>query len=251
MVRAFVVLSAAVAALHIGARDVAAANFSVNPVQVRLSAKVSSALLTLRNDSTETLRFQLSGFAWDQTPGEQITLAPTSDIIFFPQLLTLGPKEERKIRIGTATGFGPSEKTYRLFIEELPPLQKPGDVKTGVAMLTRVGIPVFMAAAQPLAQLEIGDFGMHEGTLGFLIRNTGNTHFMTGKIVVRSLDKSGEVIFQQSPPGWYVLAGRFRQYRIEIPKGDCARIASSVVEVTSGTETVTARVAATPTGCAR
>lgn len=251
MVRAFVMLFAAVAALHIGARDLAAANFSVNPVQVHLSAKVSSALLTLRNDSTEIIRFQLSGFSWDQTPGEPIALAPTSDIIFFPQLLTLGPKEERKIRIGTATGFGLAEKTYRLFVEELPPLEKPGEAKAGVAMLTRLGIPVFMAAAKPLSQLEIGDFGMHNGTLGFLVRNTGNTHFMTGKIVVRSLDKSGEVILQQSPPGWYVLAGRWRQYRVEIPAADCARIATSVVEVTSGTETVTARLAATPTGCTR
>lgn len=238
-------------ALHVGARDLAAANFSVNPVQVHLSAKVSSALLTLRNDSTETLRFQLSGFGWDQTPGEPIALTETSEIIFFPQLLTLGPKEERKIRIGTTAGFGLTEKTYRLFVEELPPLEKPGETRSGVAMLTRIGIPVFIAAAKPLSQLEVGDFGMHQGTLGFVIRNTGNTHFMTGKVVLRSLGKDGEVILERSLPGWYVLAGRWRQYRVEIPPSDCSRIASSVVEVTSGSETVRARLTATPTGCTR
>jgi len=249
MVRAIVMLFAAGAALHIGARDLAAANFSVNPVQIHLSPKVSSGLLTLRNDSNETLRFQLSGFSWDQSPGEPIQLAPTTDIIFFPQLLTLGPKEERKIRIGTVTGFSNVEKTYRLFVEELPPLDKPGEAKSGVAVLTRLGIPVFMAATTAHSQLEIADLGMQRGGIGFLIRNTGNTHFMTSKVVVRSLGPAGEPVLERSLVGWYVLAGRARQYRVDIPAGDCSRIASSVIEVTSGNQTVTSRIMATPAGC--
>ena len=249
MVRAIVMLFAAGAALHIGARDLAAANFSVNPVQIHLSPKVSSGLLTLRNDSNETLRFQLSGFSWDQTSNELIQLTPTSDVIFFPQLLTLGPKEERKIRIGTAAMFGAVERTYRLFVEELPPLEKPGETKSGVAVLTRVGIPVFMAATTPLSQLEIGDLGLQRGVLGFLVRNTGNTHFMTSKVVVKSLGRAGEVVMERSLTGWYVLGGRSRQYRVDIPPADCSRIASSVVEVTSGGHTVTSRTMATPAGC--
>jgi fimbrial chaperone protein len=249
MVRAIVMVFAAVAALHIGARDLAAANFSVNPVQIHLSAKVPTALLTLRNDSTETLRFQLSGFAWDQTSSELIQLTPTSEVIFFPQLLTLGPKEERKIRIGAVAPFGAAEKTFRLFVEELPPLDKPGETKSGVAVLTRVGIPVFMAATTPLAQLEIGDLGLQRGVLGFLVRNTGNTHFMTSKVVVKSLGRAGEVVMERSLTGWYVLGGRSRQYRVDIPAADCSRIASHVVEVTSGGQTVTSRTMTTPAGC--
>jgi fimbrial chaperone protein len=249
LVRAIVMLFATAAALHLGVRDGAAANFSVNPVQIHLSAKVPSTLLTLRNDSTETIRFQLTGFSWDQTPGEAIQLAPTSDIIFFPQLLTLKPNEERNIRIGTATDFGTTEKTYRLFVEELPPLDKPGDAKSGVAVLTRLGIPVFMAATKAHSQLEIADLGTQRGSLGFLIRNTGNTHFMTNKVVVRSVSASGAVVLERPLTGWYVLAGRARQYRVDIPPADCPRIASTTIEVTSGNQTVTSRLVATPAGC--
>ena len=92
-----------------------ASSFAVNPTQLVLSAKATSALLTLRNDSDETLRFQLSVFAWDQSTDGKLKLDQTDDIVFFPPLLTLAPKESRNIRIAAVTPLGAAERTYRIF----------------------------------------------------------------------------------------------------------------------------------------
>ena len=74
-------------------------------------------LLTLRNESNETLQFQLSVFAWTQSPLGQMELEPTEDVVFFPTLLTLKPKETRRVRVGSATPQDVREKTYRIFVE--------------------------------------------------------------------------------------------------------------------------------------
>ena len=50
----------------------------------------------------------------------RIELAPTQDVVFFPALLTLKPGEERRIRVGSTAAPGSIEKTYRIFVEELP-----------------------------------------------------------------------------------------------------------------------------------
>src|SRR5688572_14556672 len=73
----------------------AATTFSVNPTRIHLSQRASSALLSLRNDSAQALRFELSVFSWSQSASGEMTLEPTEDIVFFPSLLALAPSEER------------------------------------------------------------------------------------------------------------------------------------------------------------
>ena len=78
----------AVAALALmtltAASSASAATFTVNPTQIFLSGKTTTALLTLRNDSDDSLRFQLTAFAWQQTPTGELSLTPTQDVVFFP-----------------------------------------------------------------------------------------------------------------------------------------------------------------------
>jgi P pilus assembly chaperone PapD len=71
--------------------NVDAATFTVEPTQIVFSNRTNSVLLTLRNESTETLRFELSVFKWDQSPSGEMQLEGTEDIVFFPALLTLAP----------------------------------------------------------------------------------------------------------------------------------------------------------------
>lgn len=207
-----------------------AATFSVNPVQIFLSATTKSALLTLKNETDQPIRFQLSVSAWSQDPDGRMQLAPTTDIVFFPAMLTLQAREERKVRIGSTVPPGTTEKTYRIFVEELPPLEKK-DAPAGVTMLTKMGIPIFLQPAKPVGQAAIQNAGFKDGRLGFTLQNNGNVYFMPKSIQVRALDGSGATLLDQKVDAWYVLAGTTRVFDLAVPAPQCSQVRSFAIEV--------------------
>src|SRR5216684_4497892 len=92
--------------------------------------------------------FQVTSFAWSQDASGAVQLAPTEDIVFFPALLTLKPGEERKVRVAATVAAKDVERTYRIFFEELPPLERPQNLGAQVRILTKMGIPIFVAPAK-------------------------------------------------------------------------------------------------------
>jgi fimbrial chaperone protein len=207
----------------------AAATFTVNPTQVFLSSTTRSALVTIKNETDKPARFQLSMMAWTQDPDGQMQLAATQDVVFFPSLLTLNGHEERRVRVGAEVPVGPVEKTYRLFIEELPPSESAG-APSGVVMLTKVGIPIFLQPARLTTRATLQDLGLKAGRFSFRLVNSGTFHFIPQAVRVRGLDEAGAVVLDQKPAAWYVLAGGERVFDLEIPADACARIRSLVVE---------------------
>ncbi len=116
--------------LLIAALPAPAATFKVSPIQIYLSTHRTTELLSVENQSTETVRLQVTAFGWNQSPKGEIELLPTEDVVFFPSLLTLEPGKERKIRIGVSKPPGAVERTYRVFVEELPPSKSPPKSET-------------------------------------------------------------------------------------------------------------------------
>ena len=108
------------------AHSLRASAFHVTPIRIDFDRTTTSAVMTLVNESTEELRFQISVASWQQDKQGQMQLTPTDDIVFFPALLSLKPGEERKVRVGRTVTPSDVEKTYRISFEELPPLQKAG-----------------------------------------------------------------------------------------------------------------------------
>ncbi|MBI2358943.1 MAG: molecular chaperone [Deltaproteobacteria bacterium] len=216
-----------------------------------LSAKTRSALLTIRNESGDTLRFQLNVFAWDQSPQGEVLLSPTEDIVFFPPLLTLAPGEERRVRIGTVTPVASSEKTYRIFVEELPPSSKPGRAQgeAEVRLVTKMGIPIFIQPDNRLEGTRVQEMVIRRGLLSFQIRNTGNVHFVPEDIRVKGYGPGGDTLFERRLEGWYILAGGHRSYELEIPKGDCAKLKTLAVEVGGQQQSVKERLEVPPSAC--
>ena len=223
------------------AGEAGASTFNVSPTQVFLDGRASSALLTLRNDSTEPLRFQLSVFAWDQAPSGEMTLTPTEDIVFFPALVTLQPKEERKIRVGRVVGAGEVERTYRIFVEELPPLESVVSGNAGVKVLTKMGIPIFVRPSRESTAVAINDIAGQKGALTFSIANSGTVHIVPERVVVRGL-AGGEAVFEKQVPAWYVLAGGRRDFDLPLAAEDCSRATAFQVEVAYGDSTIDRRI---------
>jgi fimbrial chaperone protein len=231
------------------ASGASAASFNVSPTQVYLNGRTSSALLTLRNDSTEPLRFQLSVFAWDQSPTGEMTLTPTTDIVFFPALVTLAPNEQRKVRVGRVVEAGAVERTYRIFVEELPPLESVTQGNAGVKVLTKMGIPIFVRPSKEATAVAITGIGAQNGTLTFTLANSGTVHVVPERVTVRGFAR-GEPVFEGQLQAWYMLAGGRREFDFPLP-AECSRATAFQVEVSVGDSTIDQRVDAPAGACMR
>lgn len=232
-----------------------ASAFKVTPVRVQFNGP-SSTLLTIKNDSNEALRFQISAFAWSQDAKGGIQLGATDDVTFFPALLTLQPAEERKVRVATTATPTDVEKTYRIFFEELPPLETPTErAGAQVRILTRMGIPIFVTPAKATAGAIVEKAKVQGGHVMFDVRNAGNMHFAVQSVKVKGVDAKGEALYDKQVEGWYVLPGSPRSYDLEIPAGVCSKLTNVSLEVQTDVATagnagaISTRVEISPGSC--
>jgi len=214
------------------AEAVSASTFRVSPVQVTLSQAQPSALLTLGNDSDEELRFQISAFTWDQDAQGHMQLTPTQDVVFFPMMLTLGAGQERKIRVGSTAQTGPTEKTYRIFVEELPSatVNQARTAGTQIRVMTKMGIPIFVQPAQPRTDPTIEALGVTGDRLRFVVRNAGNAHFILQNVHMVGTGADGTNVLDRNAEGWYVLAGGARAYEQVLTNDECRHLTSIAIE---------------------
>jgi fimbrial chaperone protein len=227
----------------------AAATVNVSPLQIFLSPRTKSAVLSLTNAGDRPLRFRLSVFAWEQSAQGEMRLAPTRDIVFFPQLLSLAPGERRTIRVGTTTPPAAVEKTYRLFVEELPPLD-PSPLPSGeVRVVSRMGIPIFLEPTRPAIAGRIDNLALRAGKLAFEVRNTGTVHFVAQAVRVTAHGADGEPILQGELDGWYVLAGGIRAYELDLPRDTCPSVRAVSVEVATAKTVLRQRHEVLGTAC--
>jgi len=207
-----------------------ASSLAVNPVQVRLHPGATSTLLQMRNAGDASARYELSAFAWKESPFGEMELQPTRDVLFFPPIFALGPGEARNVRVGATVAFGPVERTYRLIVQELPPPQA-APASSGVNLLSRFVIPVFVSPTAPAASKRIEKLELVEHRFVFHLRNTGNVHVRPRTIVAEARGGEGERLFGRTWDGWYVLAGTERIYAVDIPERSCGRVRALSVEV--------------------
>jgi fimbrial chaperone protein len=219
-----------------------AATFTVSTVQIFLSAHTKSEILTVRNASDAPIRFQASVFAWDQSAQGEMALAATRDIVLFPTLFALKPGEERNLRVGTATPPAANEKTYRLFIEELPGQTSESGTPGQVTIRTRLGIPIFIRPPKEVVAGRVEQVETRGGRLTFSIRNAGTVHFLTQAIHVTGLDAAGETVLETKLEGWYVLAGGTRLFDLELPADTCPRLKTVAIAAHTPQTSFTERV---------
>lgn len=223
------------------------AGLNVSPVQIWLTPDASKALITLRNDSDAESRYQLSVSAWDEDVDAGMKLSPTEAIVFFPRLLSLKPGETKNVRLGAAVPFGPVEKTYRVFIEELPPPLKPQG-RSEVRVLTRVGIPIFLAPLKPAPDRRLSQVTLLPGKASVEVQNTGNVHLRVEAVKLEAYTQGGGKLFERSVSGWYVLAGGHKRYDVALPKNDCERVRRLVLSVKTDRDEVFQQPLDTPAG---
>jgi fimbrial chaperone protein len=234
--------------LFLGAGRISAAGLNVSPVQLYLKAEESKTLLTLRNDGEETVRFQLQVNTWGEDAKTGMTLGPTEDIVFYPTLVALKPGETHKVRVGTMIPFGALERTYRLFIEELPPAEKPAQSRSAVRVLTRVGIPIFVQPTKVLESQTLSAVALGSGSASVELENAGNVHLRVETVRLEGFATGGARLFDREAPGWYVLAGGRKSFTVDVPRDACARVRKLIATVKTDREQTLQQALETPGG---
>ena len=246
------VLSTAVALVIFTTSNAGAqTTFSIDPLMVELDGVNRNGVLTITNTSAKELRFEIKAFAWDQRrPDGAMQLAPTADVLVFPQLLTLKPKSTQRVRVGTDAPQGPVEKSYRLMIEELPAATSPAQ-GTKVAVRTRIGVPVFLAPVKSVRSGRMDPVTVTRGVVSIPLTNTGSIHAMVDEVSVRGMAAADSPVFEEALKGWYVLAGKSRTWIYTIQPAQCRLVKFLEIEASAHDKMITQRVDLPAGACAR
>jgi fimbrial chaperone protein len=208
----------------------AAGDFVVTPIRLELSASQRSGVITVRNDGKEKLAFQMQAMEWTQGDAGQDLYKETAELIFFPKVMSVLPGEEGVIRIGTKFPSVASERTYRLFIEELPVNAQQTDKGAHLNVLIRFGAPIFIKPRQPQDRLAIESVELAHAELSLLAHNTGNQNQIVEGISVKGEDGQGHGIYALTLSDRYLLAGTSKRYKTAIQKDVCDRMTRLSVE---------------------
>jgi fimbrial chaperone protein len=220
------------------ANNAPAANFDIKPIKIFLDPKSKIEKLTLKNISEEDLTVQIKGYQWTQNEKGQDIYQETRDLILFPRITTIKQEEEKIIRIGTNLNSGSKEKTYRIFVEEIPSGEKIENTGSTIHMYMKIGVPVFISPGKKVEKGTIEAVNIKKGKAEIKVQNNGNFHFMVNAVQVRGVDRQGKEIFSTAVDGWYILSGESKAYEITIPPDECKDITRLNVEVRTNNNNV-------------
>jgi fimbrial chaperone protein len=145
----------------------------VTPIRIDLGKDAKSGAVTVFNESDERLQVQMNAMEWTQDAEGKDQYTDTGDILFFPRIMIFDRRGERILRAGIKLPPGGKEKTYRLFIEEIPePRQTEG---ARVAIAIRFGVPIFVKPVKEDLRGEVGNLSMTGGVVAAVARNSGTS----------------------------------------------------------------------------
>jgi fimbrial chaperone protein len=193
-----------------------AADVSVAPLRADLRAGALNETITVSNRSPAPLRVAIRLVEWTQDEQGKDVYRDTGDLVYFPRLANIEPEGKALVRVGARAPGGPTERTYRLFIEEQ--VQPTSDARAEVQVAFRFSLPVFLAPVSPRTELEVGEAKLERGRLLVPVRNGGNVHARLQRVTV-----DNGAGFRREVGGWYVLAGAQRTYALDIPPEICRK----------------------------
>lgn len=205
-----------------------ASDWRVKPIRLDLNAKIKTGAITLINDGDTDLSFQVNAMQWSQDAEGKDIYTPTDDLIFFPKILTIDAHKDRIIRTGIKIPATDTEKTYRLFIEELP--SKDPAEGTIIAVKVRFGVPVFAAPLEATHSGRLDALELKGEGLSVTIANAGNSHFRIVSLAAVGTDASGQEVFRNKIDGWYLLPGAQRDYTVPVSQNECRQAATITLE---------------------
>jgi fimbrial chaperone protein len=205
---------AASGAILISACAVAhAANFTVTPVRVELSASQPTSALTVKNEMTdEPVVVELRSVGWSQKDGKDVYV-PAPEMVATPPIFTLAPGATQVIRVGLRRpSTGDQEMSYRLYLQEVPPPPKPGFA--GIRIALELSLPIFAKPRVPTAPALHWHVDSNAGgTPALTVTNEGTAHAQVANLVLTA--NGAERPIGTYPGFAYVLPGQSRRLVLE------------------------------------
>lgn len=206
-----------------------AGEWQVVPIRLDLGAGAKSGVLTVKNRSDETLNIQLKAFEWSQDQDGKDKYLETADLIFMPKIATLDKQGEQVVRVGIKIPATTREKTYRLFIEEIPKPRKAES--SSIAIAIRFGVPIFVKPLKEEIRGEIEKFEAVKGEMSAAVINSGTAHFNITSVNFRLRNAKGDELFSKESKGWYLLSGGSKRYSTTFPSELCREAAVAEIDV--------------------
>ena len=222
-------LALALIGLSLSIGQAYSSEWRVAPIRLDFDKGTKSGVITVSNDSSEKVHLQIKAAEWIQDAEGKDKYSDTSDLVYFPKIMILDKNEEKVLRTGIKASSVEKEKTYRLFIEEIPQPSKAEGASVAVAI--RFGVPIFIKPEKEEARGEIEKIEMSKGVLKAVVKNSGNVHLMIVSINIKGNNKEGNEVYSRELSGWYLLNGSSRTYSTDIPQDKCMELEKVSIEV--------------------
>lgn len=116
--------------------------FQVRPVRLDLGSRQPTGQLVVSNPTARPLLIQAEAFDWSQTQ-DRDQLQPSHDLIVNPPIFELAPGAQQVVRVGLRRAAQDGvERPHRIWLTQVATTPEEGD--TGVQMLLRLSLPVFV-----------------------------------------------------------------------------------------------------------
>lgn len=183
-----------------------AAQFSLEPLLLRLPADKLATSLTLGNRGTQPVTVQAELVAWNQEAGDD-AYGPATGMVVSPPIFTVAAGAQQVVRVGRMKRAAAPERelAYRIKLSEVPPR---ASERPEVTTVLNVTLPVFVPpadkGAKPALSVQASAAG---GDAKLSFANAGQVH---DKVVKLVLVHDGKVVAERAQ-NYYVLAGARRE----------------------------------------
>jgi fimbrial chaperone protein len=227
---------------------IAAGVWRVIPILLEFDQKTRSGVITLYNEGENKVSLQINSMTWTQDSAGKDQYQDDAELIFFPRLLTIEPGKSQVLRVGLQIPATSVEKTYRLFIEEIPEARK-ADQGATIAIALRFGVPIYAA---PLKSEPRGEFVaavQEKGKVSTIIKNSGNVRFRIQTVQLVGKDANGGEVLRQKLDGWYLLSGVSRPYVFSLAAEECRKAVTFELMADTDREDIATVIKADPQAC--
>ena len=194
--------------------------FSISPIRLDLDRQNKTERITIGNDETDRkIEMQAKLVEWTQDAKGNDVYVESDDLVFFPRIFAVDKQDQRVMRVGLKVPAAATEKSYRLFIEELPPPPDAGKKGAQILFVLRFGVPIFVRPDKEQLAGAIEALEAAPTAATVVITNRGNQNFQ-----IQSLSVKSQAGYEKEIIGGYVLAGATKHIAAPFPPELCRKL---------------------------